>query len=97
MKIFFTNVVITKPRSSRNSSIEAFILCRDYRPPDGYKPIMFNPLLDEKDEQYFESIKHKPNSYIIPFIACGDLEGFDSDRTYPLKVLITISRSKISI
>jgi tRNA (cytidine32/guanosine34-2'-O)-methyltransferase len=27
-----------------------------------------------------------PNRAIIPFVACGDLSGFDSDRTYPLQL-----------
>ena len=27
-----------------------------------------------------------PNRVIVPFLACGDLSGFDSDKTYPLKV-----------
>lgn len=27
-----------------------------------------------------------PNRVIVPFLACGDLSAFDSDRTYPLQV-----------
>ncbi|XP_056302224.1 putative tRNA (cytidine(32)/guanosine(34)-2'-O)-methyltransferase isoform X2 [Danio aesculapii] len=27
-----------------------------------------------------------PNRIIVPFLACGDLSGFDSDRTYPLQL-----------
>ena len=27
-----------------------------------------------------------PNRVIVPFLACGDLSGFDSDKTYPLQV-----------
>ena len=27
-----------------------------------------------------------PNRVIVPFLACGDLSGFDSDMTYPLEV-----------
>lgn len=30
-----------------------------------------------------------PNRIIVPFLACGDLSAFDSDRTYPLQVLIS--------
>ncbi|RWS03993.1 tRNA (cytidine(32)/guanosine(34)-2'-O)-methyltransferase-like protein [Dinothrombium tinctorium] len=86
LKIFFNDVLITKPRSSRNSSIESFIVCRDYNPPDGYEPMMFNPLLEEKEDEYFENIMKCPNNYIIPFIVCGDLDGFDADRTYPLQL-----------
>ncbi|TNN43083.1 putative tRNA (cytidine(32)/guanosine(34)-2'-O)-methyltransferase [Liparis tanakae] len=27
-----------------------------------------------------------PNRVIVPFLACGDLSAFDSDRTYPLQL-----------
>ncbi|KAG6921790.1 FtsJ RNA methyltransferase -like protein 1, partial [Chelydra serpentina] len=46
LRIFFPDVTCAKPRSSRNSSIEAFVVCRGYRPPQGYVPNMSNPLLD---------------------------------------------------
>jgi tRNA (cytidine32/guanosine34-2'-O)-methyltransferase len=48
LRIFFPSVVCSKPRSSRNSSIEAFVVCQNYNPPAGYKPTMANPLLDPK-------------------------------------------------
>lgn len=35
LSIFFEKVTIAKPASSRNSSIEAFVVCRNYQPPDG--------------------------------------------------------------
>ena len=47
LKIFFPDVTICKPRSSRNSSIESFAVCLNYSPPYGYKPTMANPLLNE--------------------------------------------------
>uniref|UniRef100_A0A674BR50 Putative tRNA (cytidine(32)/guanosine(34)-2'-O)-methyltransferase n=1 Tax=Salmo trutta TaxID=8032 RepID=A0A674BR50_SALTR len=46
LKIFFSSVTCAKPRSSRNSSIEAFVMCQNYSPPVGYVPNMSNPLLD---------------------------------------------------
>jgi tRNA (cytidine32/guanosine34-2'-O)-methyltransferase len=46
LKLFFAFVTCAKPRSSRNSSIEAFIVCRGYAPPEGYKPSMLNAFLD---------------------------------------------------
>ena len=48
LKLFFSNVSCAKPRSSRNSSIEAFVVCQNYSPPAGYEPTMSNPLLDGK-------------------------------------------------
>ena len=46
LRIFFPEVTVAKPRSSRNSSIEAFVVCQKYAPPEGYVPTMINPLLD---------------------------------------------------
>jgi len=43
MKLFFKDVHCLKPKSSRQSSCEAFIVCRDYSPPDGYVPTLENP------------------------------------------------------
>ncbi|XP_064611326.1 tRNA (cytidine(32)/guanosine(34)-2'-O)-methyltransferase-like [Liolophura sinensis] len=85
LKIFFPEVTIFKPRSSRNSSIEAFVVCRAYSPPQGYVPNMSNPLLDQQYDVDFNNLEG-PNRVIVPFLACGDLSGFDSDRTYPLEL-----------
>ncbi|KAJ3155399.1 putative tRNA (cytidine(32)/guanosine(34)-2'-O)-methyltransferase [Geranomyces michiganensis] len=82
MKIFFPTVTCSKPRSSRNSSIEAFIVCQNYTPPAGYVPTMLNRLLDFSYSQGNELVG--VNRVVVPFVACGDLNGFDSDQTYPL-------------
>lgn len=84
LKIFFEKVSITKPASSRNSSIEAFVICQNYSTPDGYIPQMINPLVDVK---IIASEKHSPvNRVIVPFMVCGDLRGYDSDMSYSLLV-----------
>ncbi|XP_071805340.1 tRNA (cytidine(32)/guanosine(34)-2'-O)-methyltransferase-like [Asterias amurensis] len=85
LKIFFPNVTVAKPRSSRNSSIEAFIVCQGYAPPAAYKPNMSNPLLDQRYNVDFNSLEG-PNRVIVPFLACGDLSAYDSDKTYPLEL-----------
>ncbi|KAH6569877.1 hypothetical protein BASA50_003619 [Batrachochytrium salamandrivorans] len=82
MRLFFPLVDVAKPRSSRDSSIESFIVCRNYTPPSGYVPTMINPLLDL--DYNFENELTGVNRSIVPFMACGDLSGFDSDMTYPL-------------
>jgi tRNA (cytidine32/guanosine34-2'-O)-methyltransferase len=46
LRLFFRTVVVAKPRSSRNSSIESFVVCQNYCPPKGYVANMANPLLD---------------------------------------------------
>ncbi|KAM9376406.1 tRNA (cytidine(32)/guanosine(34)-2'-O)-methyltransferase isoform 2-T2 [Pholidichthys leucotaenia] len=85
LKIFFSGVTCAKPRSSRNSSIEAFVVCQNYCPPEGYVPNMSNPLLDHCYDVDFNQLEG-PNRVIVPFLACGDLSAFDSDRTYPLQL-----------
>ncbi|XP_032067713.1 putative tRNA (cytidine(32)/guanosine(34)-2'-O)-methyltransferase isoform X2 [Thamnophis elegans] len=85
LKIFFPDVTCAKPRSSRNSSIEAFAVCRNYSPPEGYTPNMSNPLLDHCYDVNFNQLEG-PNRVIVPFLACGDLSAYDSDRTYPLQL-----------
>lgn len=64
------------------SFLEAFVVCQNYCPPEGYTPTMANPLLDHQycDWNQWEG----PNRVIVPFLACGDLSAYDSDMTYPL-------------
>ena len=143
LKLFFPRVTCAKPRSSRHSSIEAFVVCQEYAPPPGYVPTMMNPLLGKgemilmkswcdahtnashsvwrgSDATWkapkwlifllyylthpssfnssfilFQTDNHYdvdfnqltgPNRVIVPFLACGDLSAFDSDKTYPLNL-----------
>ena len=88
LRLFFDDVTVAKPRSSRNSSIESFVVCQGYSQPPGYIPTMVNPLLDHTYTD-FDSLEG-PNRYIVPFLACGDLSAYDADKTYPLKVLNNI-------
>ncbi|KAL0085768.1 FtsJ-like methyltransferase-domain-containing protein [Phycomyces blakesleeanus] len=87
LKVFFPTVTCSKPRSSRNSSIEAFIVCQNYTPPPNYTPTMTNPLLDLHYDAANALVG--PNRTIVPFLACGDLNGYDADRTYPLQTSYT--------
>ncbi|XP_075212818.1 tRNA (cytidine(32)/guanosine(34)-2'-O)-methyltransferase-like isoform X2 [Lycorma delicatula] len=63
---------------------EAFVVCQDYSPPEGFKPSMTNPLLDNTSCDW--STLTGVNRYIVPFLACGDLSAYDADMTYPLPV-----------
>lgn len=89
LKIFFRKVSITKPSSSRNSSIEAFVVCQNYQPPDGYVPQMINPLADVKI--IVGETESPVNKQIIPFVVCGDLRGYDSDMSYSLAVSFSVA------
>jgi tRNA (cytidine32/guanosine34-2'-O)-methyltransferase len=87
LKLFFNKVTISKPRSSRNSSIEAFVVCEGYQPPKDYVPNMQNPLLDQKYSKNVCNEIEGSTRFIVPFIACGDLNTeYDSDKTYPLLI-----------
>lgn len=91
LKLFFSVVTFAKPKSSRNSSIEAFAVCENYTPPEGFNPRDLHHLLEkvgtpsgEDDLDCSSGWLEGANKVYIPFLACGDLTGFDSDRSYPL-------------
>nr|KAH9827504.1 putative tRNA (cytidine(32)/guanosine(34)-2'-O)-methyltransferase [Teratosphaeria destructans] len=44
LKIVFESVTVAKPRSSRASSVESFIVCTNFRPPKGFRASLDNPL-----------------------------------------------------
>jgi len=44
LKIFFEKVYVAKPRSSRASSVEAFIVCINFQPPEGFQASLEEPL-----------------------------------------------------
>jgi len=131
LSIFFEQVIVAKPRSSRASSVEAFIVCLNFQPPEGFKASLEEPMgvgdrlekmVAEKVTQYpivaatklQDSVKGtwsaspakpsivgedgvvelllpeekaelwKTGRWIAPFLACGDLSGFDADASYHL-------------
>ncbi|XP_056371440.1 putative tRNA (cytidine(32)/guanosine(34)-2'-O)-methyltransferase isoform X4 [Oenanthe melanoleuca] len=85
LRLFFPEVSCAKPRSSRTSSIEAFVVCRGFSPPEGFVPSMDNALLEPGAGLALAQLSG-PSRIIVPFVACGDLSAFDPDRTYPLQV-----------
>ncbi|XP_030475094.2 putative tRNA (cytidine(32)/guanosine(34)-2'-O)-methyltransferase [Syzygium oleosum] len=91
LKLFFPIVTFAKPKSSRNSSIEAFAVCENYSPLEGFNPKDLHHLLEKigspsgvDDLDCSSGWLEGPNKVYIPFLACGDLSGYDSDRSYPL-------------
>jgi tRNA (cytidine32/guanosine34-2'-O)-methyltransferase len=74
LKLVFDRVHVAKPRSSRSSSIEAFVVCEDYRPPPGWTGEIQNymaPLStlrtdvdDSKSEEQFELTKGDLNETV---------------------------------
>ncbi|CAA85279.2 Putative tRNA (cytidine(32)/guanosine(34)-2'-O)-methyltransferase [Caenorhabditis elegans] len=80
MKKYFKKVYLAKPRSSRQSSCEAFVLCLDYSPPEGFVPTMGKTSLDATDASAISP------DIIDGFVTCGDLSGWDSEKSYPLDI-----------
>lgn len=89
----FEKVVCAKPRSSRGTSLEAFIVCMGYKPKEGWTPKLE---LNKSTEEFFEGAgigkSYIQNGMEVPvderaiakFISCGDLNEGDSDATYTL-------------
>ncbi|KXZ46872.1 hypothetical protein GPECTOR_40g606 [Gonium pectorale] len=92
LKLLFPEVYIAKPKSSRNSSIEAFVVCRRFAPPPGLAgPGALQALLNGAQDAYFAPAPGSgvhPSAPLlaraVPFLSCGDLSGGDADRTYDL-------------
>ncbi|KAL0491734.1 tRNA (cytidine(32)/guanosine(34)-2'-O)-methyltransferase [Acrasis kona] len=71
LSVFFEEVYCTKPISSRSSSIESFVVCKNFRLPTNYQPTMIQPLIKQSDQL------EGHNRLVVPFLASGDLSGFD--------------------
>ncbi|XP_022916696.2 tRNA (cytidine(32)/guanosine(34)-2'-O)-methyltransferase-like [Onthophagus taurus] len=84
LNMFFENVFIAKPYSSRNSSVEAFIVCKKFNPPEGFDPKLVSKYLDTNNKDF--STLTGVNRMIVPFLICGDFSAYDSDTTYSLQL-----------
>jgi tRNA (cytidine32/guanosine34-2'-O)-methyltransferase len=89
LKLVFREVICSKPRSSRNSSIEAFMVCRGFSPMAGFKEVNLDsrtPCVSSGEVDLGSAVK---------FIACGDLSGFDSDKTHSSMGKTAVSKDPI--
>ena len=96
LRLLFERVSIAKPSSSRNSSMESFVVCQHFKGT----PFLNLPLdiggfteigsvvgnIDHKDKD-----EEEIDPSVIPFLACGDLSGWsngqvlDADKSYPIE------------
>lgn len=94
LSYLFEKVICAKPRSSRGTSLEAFVVCLNYQPNENWKPKL---QLNQSTEEFFEGanigkvgnlshfdLPEDEQRMIAKFIACGDLNDPDSDATYTL-------------
>jgi tRNA (cytidine32/guanosine34-2'-O)-methyltransferase len=83
LRIFFREGVwVSKPKSSRNSSIECFIVGKGFCMPEGYTPELSPDfcLLEKREDS-----SHRKQEGIVQFLSCGDLSAWDADRNYTLE------------
>jgi tRNA (cytidine32/guanosine34-2'-O)-methyltransferase len=76
LKVFFERVVVAKPRSSRASSVEAFIVCIGFRPPAGFRASLEEPLGVGDEERIRELGKARER--VMPIIAEATMQNPDS-------------------
>ncbi|KAH7820984.1 putative S-adenosyl-L-methionine-dependent methyltransferases superfamily protein [Monocercomonoides exilis] len=51
LRVYFCDVVVAKPQSSRNSSIESFVVCRGFRQPESYSHPLLEPFTPSADKR----------------------------------------------
>ncbi|KAK9457618.1 FtsJ-like methyltransferase-domain-containing protein [Dipodascopsis uninucleata] len=85
--LLFDRVSCAKPRSSRASSLESFIVCQGYRPRPGWSPESMTTFKSDELPIPIRSVEDNrmDGRLIAKFIACGDLTDYDADATYPLE------------
>jgi tRNA (cytidine32/guanosine34-2'-O)-methyltransferase len=79
LSVYFELVSSVKPRSSRASSLEAFVVCRGFRGSVAAPKAMIDP---SRGYPYGQGELRGLQRLVVPFVACGDLCGFDSDTSY---------------
>ncbi|PGH07789.1 hypothetical protein AJ79_06177 [Helicocarpus griseus UAMH5409] len=96
LKTVFEKVSVAKPRSSRASSLEAFVVCEGFIPPvtddaaqgvegEHGMGLLENPMFGGASSTTTTKSSPLSNSrWIPPFIACGDLSAWDADASYEL-------------
>ncbi|XP_058515705.1 putative tRNA (cytidine(32)/guanosine(34)-2'-O)-methyltransferase [Ochotona princeps] len=78
--LLFRSVKCCKPAASRNSSIEAFLVCKGFKQKEiGEEHYLLSSETEVEEE---EELQQLVGGCLVPFLACGDLRGFDADRNY---------------
>eukprot|EP00759_Apiculatamorpha_spiralis_P012894 PhF_6_TR19744/c0_g1_i1/m.28810/K14864/FTSJ1, TRM7; tRNA (cytidine32/guanosine34-2'-O)-methyltransferase len=70
LRTFFRHVVVMKPRASRTSSMESFVVGMGFDLPSNYSPTV-----------NVAELQSQPLPF-IPYIVCGDMSSYDADMSY---------------
>lgn len=63
------------------------MVCQGYSPPAEFNPAHLRALLDNATASYLSKpLPTLTERQLVPFIACGDLSGWDADQSYDLPV-----------
>ena len=90
LRVFFPEVSVAKPKSSRNSSAEAFVVARGFTLPAGFargtlsRITTAGPSMQQEAHSATSIEALRLERLIVPFVACGDLSGYDADANYSL-------------
>lgn len=97
---FFESVALAKPKASRNSSIEGFVVCRGFRGlavlGEADRDMEADPVsMDEvaSDEQ----AEAEGSEETTEFVSCWDEERLDSDKSYPLSFCFKEKRAAVVV
>jgi tRNA (cytidine32/guanosine34-2'-O)-methyltransferase len=88
LRLLFERVSVAKPESSRNSSLESFVVCQRFRGPP-YANLALNLGGYANLSEVVGEVPASLGPGFVPFFACGDLSGWDgpvldSDKSYPV-------------
>mmetsp|Transcript_20691 Transcript_20691/g.49112 ORF Transcript_20691/g.49112 Transcript_20691/m.49112 type:complete len:336 (+) Transcript_20691:69-1076(+) len=94
LRVLFERVSIAKPTSSRNSSLESFVVCQHFKGGDLCDLSLHDDTIIEDTAMTYNNnndcVDH--HKKLSPFVACGDLTGWgepegsimDADKSYPM-------------
>jgi len=90
LRLLFGRVSIAKPTSSRNSSLESFVVCQQFNISNSFD--VRNLSLDRDTILDVPDGSSSLPKCVPPFLACGDLSGWgeepgtimDADKSYPM-------------
>lgn len=60
------------------------MVCQHYTQPEGFQPADLQRLMQGASHAYFTEQGQTGSRLIVPFLACGDLSGWDADQSYDL-------------